>query len=360
MEAIQVYSNRQSPFENNQQLPENFSDVERFHLSMPSYHKTPLQCLASLANQLHVKRIYVKDESTRFGLNAFKGLGVSYAVHQILKNQPSSSYTFVSCTDGNHGKALAWQAHELGYQAIIFMPKGSEQRRVKAIEQYNAKVIVTDMNYDDTVRYAAEFARENNAFLVQDTVLPDYTQVPIDIVMGYSTMVKEALDQMDEKPTHVFIQAGVGSLAGGVVWYMQHRYQGDLPFIGIMEADSVACFYESMKQNKIVSIGGEPYTAMAGLNCGEANPATFPLLKAKANCFIKCADEITFKGMYRAKHPIGNDVSFSSGESGAVGLGLVEEIMTNPFYCIQKDQLQLNSNSIILLFSTEGELDHAN
>jgi diaminopropionate ammonia-lyase len=356
LDAIQLLSNHQSPFENKQKLPENFSDVERFHLSMPSYSKTPIHCLSSLANLLHVKGIYVKDESTRFGLNAFKGLGVSYALNQIMKNQPRRFYTFVSCTDGNHGKALAWQAHELGYEAIIFMPKGSEERRVKAIEQYHAKVIVTDMNYDDTVRYAAEFARDNDAYLVQDTSLPGYIQIPNDIVLGYSTMVKEALDQMHEKPTHVFIQAGVGSLAGGVVWYLQHRYQGELPFIGVVEAESVACIYESVKQNKMVSIGGEPYTAMAGLNCGEANPSTFPLLKAKANCFIKCSDEITFKGMSRAQNPIGHDVSFSSGESGAVALGLLEEIMTNPVYQYKKEQLQLDSNSIILLFSTEGEI----
>jgi diaminopropionate ammonia-lyase len=356
VDAIQILLNQQSSFKNEQKLPDDFSDVEMFHSSMPSYHQTPLHSLDSLANQLQVKGIYVKDESTRFGLNAFKGLGVSYALNQIMKNQPRDSYTFVSCTDGNHGKALAWQAHELGYKAIIFMPKGSEERRVKAIEQHHAKVIVTDMNYDDTVRYAAEFARENGAYLVQDTSLPGYTQIPNDIVLGYSTMIKEALDQMAEKPTHVFIQAGVGSLAGGVVWYMEHRYEGELPFIGIIEAETVACLYESIKQNKVVGIGGEPYTAMAGLNCGEANPSTFPLLKAKANCFITCSDEITFKGMNRAKNPIGQDLPFRSGESGAVGLGLLEEILTNPVYRDQKEQLQLNTTSTILLFSTEGEI----
>lgn len=356
MTAIQILSNKKSPYLNEDHLPTNFSDVEQFHLSMPAYVKTPLHSLNSLAAAVNVKGIYVKNESFRFGLNAFKGLGVSYAIHQIMKNQPNSSYTFVSCTDGNHGKALAWQAHELNCKAIIFMPKGSEGRRVKAIEKFHAKVIVTDMNYDDTVRYAAEFAKENGAYFVQDTSLPGYTEIPNDIVLGYSTMVKEALDQMDEKPTHVFIQAGVGSLAGGVVWYLQNKYRDELPFIGIIEAESVACIYESIKQNKIVRIGGEPYTAMAGLNCGEANPSTFSLLKAKASCFFKCIDEITYKGMERAKNPMGNDASFSSGESGAIGLGVVEELLSNPLYRNQQEKLQLDSNSKILLFNTEGEI----
>jgi diaminopropionate ammonia-lyase family len=323
---------------------------------MTEYQQTPLHFLKSLAGQLGVNKIYVKDESYRFGLNAFKGLGVSYALDEIIKKQPQDAYTFVSCTDGNHGKALAWRAKRLGHQAIIFMPKGSEKRRVRAIEKYQAKVIETDMNYDDTVRYASEFAKDHNYHLVQDTALPGYTEIPNYIVLGYSTMIKEALDQMEERPTHVFVQAGVGSMAGGVLWYLCHRYQNDLPLTGVIEANGVACIFESVRQKKMISIGGEPYTAMAGLNCGEANFTTFPLLKAKANYFIQCKDEITFKGMFRAKHPVGNDVSFSSGESGAVGLGFIEEVASDSNYKTVKEQLQINADSVILVFNTEGEV----
>ncbi len=356
MAAIQLLLNRQTGYENLEQLPDNFSDVEDFHKSLTSYRETPLHRLKSLAGKLNVKSIYVKDESARFGLNAFKGLGVSYALHRIITDDPKDSYTFVSCTDGNHGKALAWRAHALGHQAVIFMPKGSEERRIKAIEQYHARVIVTDMNYDDTVRHAAEYAGENNAYLVQDTALPGYTRIPNDIVLGYSTMAKEALEQIDESPTHVFLQAGVGSMAGGVVWYLQHRFPDALPFIGIIEAETVACIYESASQSKPVAIGGEPYTAMAGLNCGEANPSTYPLLNAKASSFITCADAITFEGMARARNPVGDDAAFSSGESGAVSLGMIEELLSNPLYAEQREQLQLNADSVILLFNTEGEL----
>lgn len=356
MKKTEIISQLRTPYISDIALPDHFADVEKLHSSMPSYQPTPLRHLKSLAAELKIKDIYVKDEASRFGLNAFKGLGASYAVQRIIEKDPRDSYTFVSCTDGNHGKALAWMAHELGYKAIIFMPAGSETRRVKAIEQYNAQVIVPDMNYDDTVRYASEYAKEHDAYFVQDTALPGYTEIPNDIMLGYSTMVREALEQMDEKPTHVFIQAGVGSLAGGVVWYLYHRYQEDLPYIGIMEPETVACIYESIAQNKLVSIGGNPYTAMAGLNCGEANPATFPLLKALANFFIKCNDDLTFKGMHRARNPIGNDPAFSAGESGAVGLGMIEEILSTPAYREQKELLNLTADSVVLLFSTEGEL----
>lgn len=356
MQVIEILLNNPTEYSNERDLPINFEDVYKFHNSIKEYKKTPLYNLKSLADHLHVKGIYVKDESYRFGLNAFKGLGISYALNEIIKNDPQAEYTFVSCTDGNHGKALAWRANILGYKAIIFMPKGSEGRRVKAIEQYHAKVFVTEMNYDDTVRYAAEYAKEHNYYLIQDTALPDYTDVPNNIVLGYSTMVYEALDQMSEKPTHIFLQAGVGSMAGGVLWYLYNRYTDELPFIGVIESSSVACIYGSVEQNKMISIGGEPYTVMAGLNCGEANFTTFPLLKAQCNCFIKCKDEITVKGMFRAKNPIENDHSFSSGESGAVGLGFVEEVLSNPHYSSLKDQLNLNGNSVILVFNTEGEI----
>ncbi|SFI03462.1 diaminopropionate ammonia-lyase [Tindallia magadiensis] len=338
-------------------LPTNFDQVYAFHQSMKEYTQTSLHDLKCLAHQLKVQKIYVKDESQRFGINAFKGLGVSFALNEIIKKDPEAHYTFVSCTDGNHGKALAWRADSLGHKAIIFMPKGSDTRRVKAIEAYHAKVVVTDMNYDDTVRYASEYAKEHGCYLVQDTSLPHYTEIPNNIVLGYSTMVCEALEQMSEKPTHVFLQAGVGSMAGGVLWYLCHHYAHQLPFIGVIESSQVACIYESVQADKMISIGGEPYTLMAGLNCGEANFMTFPLLKEKSNGFIKCQDEITLKGMSRSQHPIQEDPVINAGESGAVGLGFIEEILTNPDYLRLKTSLKLDADSVILLFNTEGMLE---
>jgi diaminopropionate ammonia-lyase len=356
MVSIEVFFNKRTEYNNDAGLLSDFSKAYDFHASMPGYQNPPLHALNALASQVGVKGIYVKDESYRFGLNAFKGLGVSFALHTLINQHPQKKNTFVACTDGNHGRALAWYANRLGHEAMIFMPKGSEGRRVKAIEQYQAQVMLTDMNYDDTVRYAAEFAERNHFHFVQDTALPGYTDIPKDIILGYSTMIEEVLFQLPEKPTHIFLQAGVGSLAGGVLWYLYNKYQDDLPFFGVIEASSVACIYESVRLDQNIRIGGEPYTVMAGLNCGEANFLTFPLLKAKADCFIKCEDEITFKGMHRAKNPVGNDVSFNSGESGAVGLGLIEEIISNSSYKSIKEKMQIHKDSVVLIFNTEGEI----
>lgn len=354
MTSIEMIKNTKTKYLNEMKLPKDFESPYSFHKSMKDYKETPLYNLKSLSQKLSVKSIYVKDESYRFGLNAFKGLGASYALEKIIEKDKNLNYTFVSCTDGNHGKALAWRAQNLGYEAIIFMPKGSEERRVKAIEKYGAKVIVTDMNYDDTVRYASDFAKENNYYLVQDTALPGYTETPNNIVLGYTTMIREALEQIEEKPTHIFVQAGVGAMAGGVVWYLYNKYGDEMPYVGVIESSAVPCIYESVKENKTITIGGEPQTAMAGLNCGEANLTTFPLLKSQSTFFIKCEDEITFKGMDRAKNPEGDDISFSSGESGAVGLGFVEEVLSNKNYEEIKKQLEFDENSVILVFNTEG------
>ncbi|MCD7894414.1 MAG: diaminopropionate ammonia-lyase [Erysipelotrichaceae bacterium] len=340
----QIFKNQKKSYTIN--LPTDFDKVYAFHTSMKEYQVTPLHDLKELAKKYHVSRIYVKDESYRFHLNAFKGLGVSYAASQIKGN-----HTFVTCTDGNHGKAVAWYAYKTHQKAIIFMPQGSEERRIKAIEAFGAKVIVTNMNYDDTVRYAYDYATNNDYILLQDTALDHYTDIPTNIILGYSTLIHEALIQMQEKPTHIFLQAGVGSLVGGITWYLHHYYD-NLPIIGIIEAFSCACIYESIKNDEIVKIGGHPQTIMAGLNCGEANPITLPILKAYASYFIKCDDDITLKGMYRALNPIGDDPSFSSGESGAVGLGLIETLLENNDQTIQFDQ-----NSKILVINTEGVLE---
>ncbi len=339
-------------------LPQNFDEVYAFHKSMDAYAETPLIELKSLASTLNVKGIFVKDESHRFGLNAFKGLGVSYALDKIIGANKGKTYTFVSCTDGNHGKALAWRANQLGHKAVIFMPKGSERRRVEAIEAHSAEVIVTEMNYDDTVRHAASYARENGYYLVQDTALPDNVETANDIVMGYTTMVREAIHQITIQPTHVFLQAGVGSMAGGVIWFLCNQITDMMPQIGVIESSEVACIYESVKRGRVISIGGEPFTIMAGLNCGEANFITYPLLKAKGNYFLKCRDEITVTGMRRARNPVEGDVAFSAGESGAVGLGLIEEVLSNPEYETMKRQLNLDENSVILIFNTEGDLEN--
>lgn len=206
--------------------------ARQFHQKIAGYRPTPLCALDDLANLFGVKKILVKDESKRFGLNAFKMLGGAYAIAQLLcekyhldietlsfehlKNAIGEKMTFATTTDGNHGRGVAWAAQQLGQNAVIYMPKGSAQERVDAILNLGAECIVTDMNYDDTVRLTMQHAQQHGWEVVQDTAWEGYTKIPTWIMQGYATLADEAVEQMREMgvtPTHVLLQAGVGAMA---------------------------------------------------------------------------------------------------------------------------------------------------
>lgn len=360
---------------------EELSFVREFHRSMPQYRKTPLVSLHNLAQKLGLRNIFIKDESKRFGLNAFKGLGASYAIARILwedagfsgapdyaaltapeVKEKARERVFVTATDGNHGKSVAWASSLFGSKARVYMPKGSKESRVQAIHAINnTPVEVTDLNYDDAVRLAASWANKNGQTLVQDTGTAEYVKIPRDIALGYTTMAAEALEQMktaeDVSPTHVFLQAGVGSMAGGVLAYLEQKLTKNPPYAVVVEPDTVACVLESAKAGAPVAIGGNPDTIMAGLNCGEPNPLTWPVLRDVASCYAACPDWVTELGMRTLASPIPGDDKIISGESGAVGLGLLVHLCLAPEMREHRKQMGLDENATVLLFSTEGDTD---
>ncbi|MFP1484191.1 diaminopropionate ammonia-lyase [Escherichia coli] len=218
--------------------------ARQFHQKIAGYRPTPLCALDDLANLFGVKKILVKDESKRFGLNAFKMLGGAYAIAELLcekypldietlsfehlKNA-ISKMTFATTTDGNHGRGVAWAAQQLGQNAVIYMPKGSAQERVDAILNLGAECIVTDMNYDDTVRLTMQHAQQHgwevSGYRTRHGKVTPKSQT---IMQGYATLADEAVEQMREMgvtPTHVLLQAGVGAMAGGVLGYIGRRLQ---------------------------------------------------------------------------------------------------------------------------------------
>lgn len=364
--------------------PQATASAHKFHQSMPMYKPTPLVSLPELAARLKVSNLFVKDESYRFGLNAFKGLGASFAIAKIISqvigndmvdldftvlNSESArakvtSLTMVTATDGNHGKGVAWATNLFGCKAKVFMPKGSKQCRADAIKNINnTSVEITDLNYDDTVRLASKYAEKHGYYLVQDTGFPGYRDIPNYITQGYTTMAKEAIAQLAgyniEKPTHVFLQAGVGSMAGGVLGYMANYYNTIPPVTTIVEPATVACIFKSVEAGTGTpqSIEGNPETIMAGLNCGEPNPYTWPVLRDYASFYARCSDWVTEYGMKTLAKPIGKDKAIVSGESGAVGTGLIAVLCLDDKYNYFKDLLGLDETSSVLVFSTEGNTD---
>ena len=362
---------------------EEVSKAKKFHESFLEYDETPLIDLKELAEKIGLGGIYLKDESYRFGLNAFKVLGGSFAMGKYLAEKLGEDIddlpyekmickevkdklgdiTFVTATDGNHGRGVAWTANRLKQKSVVFMPKGSSIKRLNNIKAEGAEASITDLNYDDAVRLANKYAEEHNGVIIQDTAWEGYEKIPAWIMQGYGTMALEASEQLKAlnvlKPTHIFVQAGVGSLAGAVQGFFASQYGDDCPKTVVVESNLADCYYKSAIANdgEARSVGGDMQTIMAGLACGEVNTIGFTILKNYSKAFISCPDWVAAKGMRILGNPLKGDTGIISGESGAVTTGALYEIMTNDEYKDLKEALELDENSKVLLFSTEGDTD---
>ncbi len=363
---------------------ENVAKARAFHESFPQYSKTPLAKLDHMAEYLGLGGLFVKDESYRFGLNAFKVLGGSFAMANYIAKQTHRDVsqlpyavltseelrkefgqaTFFTATDGNHGRGVAWAANRLGQKSVVLMPKGSTQTRLENILKEGADATITDVNYDECVRRANAMAEQTpNGVMVQDTAWDGYEEIPSWIMQGYGTMASEADEQLREygcdRPTHIFIQAGVGSLAGAVQGYFANRYPDNPPVVVVMEADSAACLYKGAKaaDGSIRIVDGDMPTIMAGLACGEPNTISWDILKNHVSVFTSCPDWVSARGMRLLAAPVKGDPQVTSGESGAVGMGLLSAVMEQEEYRDLRELLKLDKNSTVLLFSTEGDTD---
>lgn len=360
---------------------EKAQEVQAFHQSFPEYEPTPLANFTNLAKEFGVAGLYLKDESKRFGLNAFKVLGGSYAIgKEIAKkaNLKSLSFdtlmdpatreatgrmTFVTATDGNHGRGVAWTANRLDHSSVVFMPKGSSQERLENIQQFATEASITKLNYDDAVRMAASYAKSFNWTMVQDTAWEGYEEIPRHIMQGYTTMAAEAVAQLDGVvPTHVFLQAGVGSMAAAVAAYLCDYYGENRPHITIVEPNKADCLYRTAEANdgQLHFVTGHMDSIMAGLCCGEPCTLAWQVLDKCADAFVSMPDWVSANGMrLLANTPMG-DPRVTSGESGAAGFGLASAVLAYKQLAPLKEAIGLKENSVILCFSTEGDTDKAN
>ncbi len=366
---------------------DNVAKARAFHRSFPQYSVTPLAQLRGMADFLGLKHLFVKDESYRFGLNAFKVLGGSFAMaryiaEQLGKDVSQVDYhyltsaklreefgqaTFFTATDGNHGRGVAWAANKLGQKSVVLMPKGSVKSRFDNIAKEGADVTIEDVNYDECVRRANALAEQTeHGVMVQDTAWDGYEKIPAWIMQGYGTMASEAAEQLKaagvERPTHIFIQAGVGSLAGAVQGYFSNLFPDCEPTVVVMEAQAADCLYQGAKaaDGDFRIVEGDLQTIMAGLACGEPNTISWDILKNHSAFFVSCPDWVSAKGIRMLSAPIKGDPQVISGESGAVGMGLIAALMTDPTYEELKNAIRLDENSSVLMFSTEGDTDPEN
>lgn len=371
-------------------LPKMFSKKEvkkarHFHMSFDNYQATPLYSLDNLAKALGVKKIFVKDESNRFDLNAFKVLGGTYAITRLICEKMGKdieevdfnyirrhaaeeigNIPFITATDGNHGRGISWAAKQLGQKAIVYLPKDSAKRRVEVIREAGNEAIVTDVNYDETVKMAINKAKEIGGYMVQDTSWEGYTDVPTWIMQGYTTMGMEVIDQLAlqgyERPTHVFLQAGVGGMAAAILGLFANVYKEKMPKAIIVEPNAANCIFTSAEIND-----GEPHkvygdlkTIMVGLACGVPSPLAWPIIRDFSEMYLTCDDAVAARGVRIFANPLKRDPKIVSGESGAAGIGAFSIIMGLDDLEEVRDVLGLDENSVVLFFNTEGDTDPVN
>lgn len=323
--------------------------ARRFHASMPGYNPTSLHNLPSLAKRLGLRQVWLKDESQRFGLKAFKVLGASYATavtlaehiglnRAELRFDSMQSYaakgqfdgvTLTTATDGNHGRAVAWAAQQSGARAVIFMPRTTVPARVEAVRSHDAEVRLVDGGYDEAVRLARQDADRLGWLLIQDTSWDGYEQIPLLIMQGYLTMIDEALEQLQGAlPTHVFLQCGVGSFPAAVLAHLTVRFGQKRPLVVIVEPTGAACVFESFRigDGNLHTLSNEPDSIMAGLCCGTPSKLAWEILRDYADFFVACPDTTSVHGMRTLARPVGDDPTIISGESGAVTAGLLSAI----------------------------------
>jgi diaminopropionate ammonia-lyase len=347
-------------------------EVRRLLNLCPLYEATPLFQLTAMSNLLGLGAIHAKDDGNRLKLGSFKALGGAYAVAELVLGwasehlqryvAPSELMTMVvkdvakgrtvcCATDGNHGMSVAAGARLFGCKAVIFVHQHVANERRTALQSLGADVVEVTGVYDDSVDACAEAANRNNWQLVSDTSWNSDTTIPARVMQGYTVLVDEALRQIDEPPTHVFVQGGVGGLAGAVAGHLASIFDVARPMIIIVEPDRAGCLMASVLAGGATEIAKNVSTIMSMLECYRPSDIAWPVLDKYADAFITLPENAAPDIMKYLARPLGADPIIVAGESGGVGLaGLIAAAQDSHI----REMLKLNHQSRVLTFITEG------
>jgi diaminopropionate ammonia-lyase len=339
----------------------------------PGYAATPLVRLDDLAARLDLGTVWLKDETKRFGVDSFKALGAGYALGRVLTGMLSgtlgrdvsvsdllhgshrertASLTAVAASDGNHGRALAWASRLFGCRCIVFVPPQVSGGRRAAITDLGAEVVEVAGTYDDAVRVAAEGAVRNGWIEVSDTAHGGDDRVPRLVMEGYTTLVREITAAHAGQPpfTHVFLQAGVGGLAGSILDAAAcSPALRDAAGI-VVESNRAGCLFASARAAALTGVRGSLATDMDGLACGVPSTVAFEILRRRASAFLQIPDAAAHAA--RQSLAAGADANLPPiGETGIAGLAGLLAVCRRADW---RARLGLSAASAVLLFATEG------
>ncbi|MBI1777189.1 MAG: diaminopropionate ammonia-lyase [Proteobacteria bacterium] len=343
----------------------------------PGYRATPLYSLPGLAAAIGIAELWYKDEAGRFGLGSFKALGGAYAVYRLLAAKiadgigriPSAAellsgqyramtgdIVVTSATDGNHGRSVAWGAQQFGCRAVIYIHATVSEGRCRAIAGYGAEVVRIAGNYDDSVHHCAAEAVRRGWQVVSDTSYEGYRDVPRMVMQGYSVMAAEAVDELGAgiKPSHVFLQGGVGGLAAAVVAELWEAWGKDRPRFIVVEPERADCLYQSALAGRPTKSEGDLETLMAGLAAGEVSLLAWDILKRGAEFFMIIPDAAAVAAMRLLAAGVGGDAPVVGGEAGVGGLaGVLAAAADHP----TREAIGLDGASRVMVFGSEGATD---
>ncbi len=341
----------------------DFAAQHAFFTEQPALAPTPLHSCDALARSLGIGRLVTKDETSRFGSNAFKAVGVAFATARLrAQGDIVAGDTLACASEGNHGRAVARAARELGCRARVYMSKRVAQPRIDAIRSEGAEVAIVDGSYDDAVRAVAGDAQKHGWTVISDTSWPGYTEIPRLIMLGYTRLMDEDWGGAATSPLHphvVFVPGGVGSLLAAVACWSDWRYGRGLerPRVVAVEPLSAACLQASARNGRPTTLPGPFDTEMGGLRCGEMSPIAFPAVDTLVDAFVAIEDEFAFEAMRLLARPAGGDPAVRCGPSGGAALGGLLAVLKDPGLRETRAWLGLDAGSEVEVLVTEGVTD---
>jgi diaminopropionate ammonia-lyase len=358
---------------------EGFLAAKEVIETLPLYVRTPLHQLHGLAAALGIAQLRVKDESTRFGLRAFKGVGGAYAVYRLLQARAAaqglsdctpqdflgqrhpevSAGLTVSCaTTGNHGRSVARAAQMFGCRCVIYVPEATTQARVDALVGLGAQVVRHPGNYDEAVEQAAVDAKKNGRFIISDTAYEGHADTPRDVMHGYRVIVNEVVEQLSggPPPTHVFVQTGVGGIAAAFATHFWEVWNTARPRFVVVESKEAACMLRSAQAGELVNITGPLNTQLYGLAAGKPSTLAWEVLRVGGDDFVTIADPAARWAMRLLATGTDGDPPVIAGDAGAAGLGALMVALSDD---ARRSALALNEQSRVLLIVSEGATDPA-
>ncbi len=333
-------------------LPEKYLlDAHKVISKWKGYKKTPLTNLKKLSKKLGTNNIFYKDESKRFNLKSFKALGGAYAVEKISKNK--KKITVSTATAGNHGKSVSWGAKKVGANCKIFISENVSTTRAFEMKKLGADVIRVKGNYEKSLKVCKEISKRKGWKIVQDVAWKNYEYVPKLTMAGYSVMIKEISNQTKHYITHVFLQAGVGGMAAGVISGIA-KYFKRIPKIIVIEPEHANCVMESIKYGSLKKVNIKKQSIMGGMSCAEVSLVPWRILKNAVNNCVSVSDKYVPQTLTMLAKKKFSDKSIIAGECSTPGVISIISCCSDP---LVKKKLEINEKSNILIIGCEGDTD---